>query len=329
MNSSVFYRFSTLLLALLFSVVLSRLLLPDVSVLANQLDFWLAWLLCMLLLAWPLNLLELALSRRQAVAPLQALSALTREADVSPRWRVVGWFSVLLLGVVSGALCQQLSTLWLHTAPTLPLKPTAFSLHLTALTFSEMAQAVLLAVFCNALGLGLYWQQSTQRIESTGTVAATTPSPFAPLVLWLTQLSAGVAALALGLLGGLSPLLSTICTLLLLLIVLNAIRQQLAARGLRLPLQIAVMAATGALGWLGSALGLWGVLAVLGLLSALAWSVFVGWQMKISHLRKALGFQHEGLYNLWRVAVRVLIPLLLLLAIAVLLQRTVALLLAA
>jgi SNF family Na+-dependent transporter len=34
----------------------------------------------------------------------------------------------------------------------------------------------------------------------------------------------------------------------------------------------------------------------------------VGWIMKISHVRKALNLPSEGLYNLWRVMVRLVVP---------------------
>ncbi len=54
------------------------------------------------------------------------------------------------------------------------------------------------------------------------------------------------------------------------------------------------------------------VLAILVLLVLLGQSVFAGWAMKISHARKELNLPAEGIYNLWRVAVRILLPLVLL-----------------
>ncbi len=41
-------------------------------------------------------------------------------------------------------------------------------------------------------------------------------------------------------------------------------------------------------------------------------AVFTGWVMKISHARKGLALSPEGLYNAWRIAVRILAPLSLL-----------------
>lgn len=59
-----------------------------------------------------------------------------------------------------------------------------------------------------------------------------------------------------------------------------------------------------------------GGLAVLLLLVLFVLSVFAGWAMKISHLRKELNLPGEGLYNLWRVVVRLALPLALLAALS-------------
>ena len=52
-----------------------------------------------------------------------------------------------------------------------------------------------------------------------------------------------------------------------------------------------------------------------GLVICLIYSIFVGWIMKISHLRKALNFSNEIFYNIWRIAVRIVLPLSIVLAI--------------
>ena len=41
-------------------------------------------------------LFEIALAKRSKTTALNALSSLTREADSSPKWRVVGWLAVVL-----------------------------------------------------------------------------------------------------------------------------------------------------------------------------------------------------------------------------------------
>jgi len=57
------------------------------------------------------------------------------------------------------------------------------------------------------------------------------------------------------------------------------------------------------------------LIIVISLVTAVWLAVFAGWQMKISHLRKSLNFSSEGLYNLWRIAVRIIVPLAVVLAI--------------
>lgn len=58
------------------------------------------------------------------------------------------------------------------------------------------------------------------------------------------------------------------------------------------------------------ALRVWLLLVLLG------WAIFGGWVMKISHARKEFNFSNELIYNLWRVAVRILCPLALVAALA-------------
>lgn len=64
--------------------------------------------------------------------------------------------------------------------------------------------------------------------------------------------------------------------------------------------------------YVGGAGGLKLLLNALGivlLLVALGLVIFAGWIMKVSHARKELSLPNEGLYNLWRVAVRIALPL--------------------
>jgi SNF family Na+-dependent transporter len=57
------------------------------------------------------------------------------------------------------------------------------------------------------------------------------------------------------------------------------------------------------------------VLVLWGLVICLIYAIFAGWIMKISHLRKAMNFSNELFYNIWRIAVRIVLPLSILLAI--------------
>lgn len=50
-------------------------------------------------------------------------------------------------------------------------------------------------------------------------------------------------------------------------------------------------------------------LVLLTTASVLMLSIFTGWKMKISHLRKSMNFGSELTYNLWRVAVRLVVPI--------------------
>jgi hypothetical protein len=50
------------------------------------------------------------------------------------------------------------------------------------------------------------------------------------------------------------------------------------------------------------------LLMLWGLLICLIYSIFAGWIMKISHLRKSMNFSNELFYNLWRIAIRIVLP---------------------
>lgn len=126
--------------------------------------------------------------------------------------------------------------------------------------------------------------------------AAMTSSGVAP---WLLFGALGVAAAAsLALLG-------------------EVVQRFLVERGMAsLPALVVSFAGAGLLAeglWLAGAAdaanGLLSALHVLLLLVLLGLSVFSGWVMKISHARKELGLPSEMIYNLWRVAVRLLCPL--------------------
>ena len=56
------------------------------------------------------------------------------------------------------------------------------------------------------------------------------------------------------------------------------------------------------------------LLMLWGLVICLIYAIFAGWIMKISHLRKAMNFSNELFYNLWRIAVRVVLPVSIILA---------------
>lgn len=63
---------------------------------AGQLDFWLLWLLAMILVGLPVLLAEFALSARSETTPWQGMQKLTREADAHVFWRAFAFLSVLM-----------------------------------------------------------------------------------------------------------------------------------------------------------------------------------------------------------------------------------------
>ena len=99
-------------------------------------------------------------------------------------------------------------------------------------------------------------------------------------------------------------------------LLLSLAKEQFTQRSIALPIQFIVLLV---------ALLIWGIpqlanifnplLMIWGLVICLIYSIFVGWIMKISHLRKALNFSNEMFYNIWRIAVRIVLPLSIVMAL--------------
>jgi SNF family Na+-dependent transporter len=90
---------------------------------------------------------------------------------------------------------------------------------------------------------------------------------------------------------------------------LHVLIQQLTGKGYSRPVALGVaVAGTGVLTFAATQPTFSIVVQLLALLPLLGLSLFVGWIMKISHVRKALNLPSEGLYNLWRVMVRLVVP---------------------
>ncbi|MEY4516622.1 MAG: hypothetical protein RL180_968 [Pseudomonadota bacterium] len=351
MTALVWNRVQSPLVALFMGLLLSSWFTPQGPVQVQQIDFWLIWLLCMAVLALPLTLLESALARRSQTSPLQALSALTREADVSPIWRGVGWLAVAGMALIAGGLVAQASQfaqLQLHvlglTLPTLAVLPviavgavvlalwsrlamllgvlcavsavelSTFALGAgqwawTAVSWSEWALAVTLALVASGLGMGLYWQQALTRLP------AERASPLA-LPVWAAQLVAGALfALSQGIRGDVAQALYAVALWCGAAYLMAMLRSQLQTRAVPVVLQVAVVASACAVWLLPFQPLIIMVAGVMGLLACLFYAIFSGWQMKVSHVRKALGFEQEWVYNLWRVVMRVLLPLAVVLAL--------------
>ena len=367
-------RYASYFIAALLPLLLFRWFAPA-SI--GEIDFWLLWLLAMVLVSLPVVYAEIALAYRSAEAPLAGMQKLTREADASTFWRSFGWLaalvSILIAAlVISGASQGILAALTeLNSVPNVPsfaiaaglmviavllsllgVAPLPIGLGLmliglllgvanglpniafamTDVSLSEWARAVALALVSVGAGTGLYWfgqnLMSKQTVTAVGTDnhnAQTTRNSAAPayratklvLPIWVLQLVVGVVALfisgmALPPIGQLSYWIGVVFVASYLL---HYSSQQLAHKfGLLvsvvlifvLALLLVVAIPTN---WLV------GILVIISSIAVLLLSVFAGWQMKISHLRKSLNFGNEAFYNLWRVAIRLIVPLALLLAL--------------
>lgn len=365
-------RYASYFIAALLPLLLFRWFAP-VSI--GEIDFWLLWLLAMVVVSLPVIYAEIALAYRSVDAPMAGMQKLTREADASPLWRSFGWLAALVAIVIaalviSGASSGILSALAeLDSAPSVPSYAVAgglmvialllsllgvaplpiglglmlvgllwgvanglphISFAMTGISLSEWARAVALALVSVGAGTGLYW--FGQHLMTKRTITAvdadrhSMPKPHAPngyratklvLPIWILQLVVGVIAL---LISGLSlppfgQLLYWVGVVFVASYLLYYSAQQLAHKfglvvsllmtlGIGLVLVIAIPTT-----WLV------GLLVVISSIAVLLLSVFAGWRMKISHLRKSLNFGNEAFYNLWRVAIRLIVPIALILAL--------------
>ena len=341
-------------LSFLFSVTLA----PTLGLVAyQQYDFLILWVVTMLVLALPAMYMEVGLAKRAKSAPLQGLMQLTRDADVSTHWRVMSWLAIVTVPLFAGAIIHYannavMSQFALQFSPSiaiLVLAIVAVALSMlprlillavsaiavlvyvvmgilaeqgvwqwTGVSFAEWAKVVTLTLVTGALGLGVYWQSATQSLS-----AGTEKSPSTPIVipiwiaqalgllamLWANQATTEVQDLAL-LIGalGLSGYL------------LQLVRAQLIQRQVALPIQALILLIPILIWALPISNVLYPILIVLGLVLCLAYAIFAGWLMKISHLRKSLNFKSEISYNLWRILIRIVVPVSIVVAMIAWLQ---------
>ena len=368
-------RYASYFIAALLPLLLFRWFAPA-SI--GEIDFWLLWLLAMVLVSLPVIYAEIALAYRSAEAPLAGMQKLTREADASALWRGFGWLAALVsiiiaALVISGASTGILTALTeLNSAPEIPSfaiaaglmviavllsllgvtsLPIGLGLMLIGLIFGvanglpnvafamtnvsldEWARAVALALVSVGAGTGLYWfgqnlvtkqavtavgidNHNAQKSSHTHSVKEYGATKLV-LPIWILQLLVGVVALFISgmVLPPIGQLLYWVGVLFVASYLLHYSMQQLAHKfGLLVSLVITaviaiVLVITIPTIWLVS------ILVIISSIAVLLLSVFAGWQMKISHLRKSLNFGNEAFYNLWRVAIRLIVPVALLLAL--------------
>lgn len=340
---------SLMLFALSFSFLLMMVFSPmlDLSNLMKQWDFLLLWLISLMTIAVPMLYLELALAKRSQTTVLQGLMSLTRDADAKTTWRMMGWGGIFFISLLSGAILSQsaihlqsafnlqvhLSALIMGSAVVaiaLSLLPRLFLVCLmigamvaslliqpsSAITMAqwtnssaqEWAVSVLMVVLVTGFGLNVYWQNSLKLIEKVSSLNI-------PVIALLASLFvAGVAYAVM-------PVQSTITLITIVAMLLQLAREQLQQKQVAKFL-VWLLPITAILLWLVVPLhhSLNYVLMIVGLLLCLGYSIFVGWVMKASHLRKALNFNSELVYNLWRVAVRIVVPLQIIVALLVMLR---------
>ena len=358
MQDQALSRWLSPLMAFCLSFIIIASLAPVVGIHADrQIDFWLLWLSTMLILALPITYLEIALAKRSKMTALNALSSLTRDADASQKWRLVGWLAVGFIPFLAGSILSNASQLLRQFAfqnvnvnlvfiglaiaaivisfisrkiivlctvigvlvaiVVAQLQGTALvAWHVTPIQLSEWGSATVLALVASGLGMGLYWQTSLATIKQQDVATKTV------LPIWIAQLLAVIAfgffavnslesgfAFVIAVLGGAALLL-------------NLVREQLLERQFSLVLQWLLIVVALCV-WIVPAMHpvLNTLLMLWGLIICLIYAIFAGWIMKISHLRKSMNFSNELFYNLWRIAVRVILPLSIIVAIFVIIGQ--------
>lgn len=185
---------------------------------------------------------------------------------------------------------------------------------MTTMSLTEWAKAASLALLCVGVGTGLYWFSG---------VGATTQifhhkKPLAGFIvpIWFTQLIAGSFALLAGS-AFVTPTSFAVSSLGMLLVAAFLIHYATLQLIFRLGLLKGALSAavfTLLLSILPNVF-ITILLIVISLLAVGVLAVFSGFVMKISHLRKTLNFKSEGRYNIWRILVRIVVPLALILTL--------------
>ena len=351
MQDNAMSKWLSPLMAFCLSFLIIATLAPITGIqIDRQLDFWMLWLATMLILALPVCYLEIALAKRSKTTALQALSSLTREADSSQRWRVVGWLAVVFIPFLAGAMLNHASNvvsianfevqqpvilaglaiaaLLLSLIPRLILMGittvgviaslvlanvmgTALpEWQITPVQFSEWGNATVLALVASGLGMGLYWQSSLAAVKQQDVATKTV------LPIWIAQLLAVIAFGFFAVKAEVPAFALVAAIVATAALMLQMAREQLQQRQINVIIQW-VIVAVATLVWLipnitpvfNNLLILW------GLVISLIYALFAGWIMKISHLRKSMNFSSEAFYNIWRIAVRVVLPVSIIVAI--------------
>lgn len=367
-------KYTSLLVAAILPLLLFRWFVPNP---VGQIDFWLLWLVAMLVVGLPVVFAEIGLANRSQQTPFAGIQQLTREADVNPIWRGFAWLSVLMalliaaLGIVAMSQDLLVSTQQLGIMIDVPNFAIALGLVviatllsllaeglllaglicivtalilavttgtgfllpdfvMTQTNLSEWARAVMLALISVGAGTGLYWfanVQSILSISSTSShqdVEVSTQRHQGQKVaskvvfpIWLTQLIVGMVAIMVSKIA-LPPIAMFIYGIGVVIVSGYLVHYASSQFGIKFGRWVGLLAAfilLAVMVMIGSKPLLLTLLVVVSFIAVLILAIFSGWQMKISHMRKSFNFSSEGIYNLWRVVIRLLVPLLVLLAL--------------
>lgn len=345
-------RWLSPLMAFCLSFIIIAGLAPSLGIqIDRQIDFWLLWFGTMFILALPIAYLEIALAKRSKTTALNALSSLTRDADASQRWRIVGWMAVVFIPFLAGGVLFNIGQVTVQNTAFAAQSNIAFIIlailalalsylprqilviltavtviislilanvfgtalqpwHITPIEFKEWGNATILALVASGLGLGLYWQTSFLQIQQQENSTKTA------LPIWIAQLIAVIAFGFFAMSTQIPAWSITIAAVVAAALLVQLAREQLVQRQISIVIQFIILlvalliwAIPNVANILNPVLMLW------GLVICLIYSIFAGWIMKISHLRKAMNFSNELFYNLWRIAVRVVLPVSIVVAI--------------
>ena len=310
---------------------------------ALHLSFVPVWLLFMTIVALPLIFIEATIVRRTQQLPLQALVPMTRDADAKTAWRLLPWLAGLVLILLIGYSAQypkQYIASWTQQAV---LKESiSYLLVFFAVGFAWVGMRRLLkyvgilvpiALVVNGLTAKYHFQIQLLTTEqwqmvATATVLSsvmtlgiyswlmlvqspTTHASRSVLPLWFTQTIIGSMVLIIGQTSGQLYIASYMfCAIFAVAILVDVLAAQLQLRAIQKPIAFGGVLLLGVVSsYLAEYKVFDVVLNSLNLVTVILYCIFIGWIMKISHVRKALNFSHEGIYNLWRVAIRLVVPL--------------------
>lgn len=196
---------------------------------------------------------------------------------------------------------------------------------MTPTSLTEWSLALVLALVSVGVGTGLYWQARANQLLGDLTAKAQAQRTAASryvLPIWGVQLVGGSLAAWLFTPTTENPIANLAYALAmvagaayLIHLLTHQLSLKLRQQGFNFLILVLVTVAGLVLSmvptvWLNQ------LTLLLSLVTAIWLALFAGWQMKISHLRKSLNFGSEALYNLWRIVVRIVVPVAVVLGFA-------------